>query len=41
MLKKNVTADYKFDETIKVPNSCKELIAAMLKINPKLRPSAS
>lgn len=41
ILKRNMSCDYKFDDNIKVPQSCRELIASMLRANPKLRPSAS
>ncbi|CAD8141035.1 unnamed protein product [Paramecium octaurelia] len=41
ILKKNLAVDYKFDDSIKVPQSCKDLISQMLRLNPKLRPSAS
>ncbi|CAD8057587.1 unnamed protein product [Paramecium sonneborni] len=41
MLKRNLAADYKLDEQTKVPQSCKDLIASMLRMNPKQRPSAS
>ncbi|CAD8147032.1 unnamed protein product [Paramecium pentaurelia] len=41
ILKKNMEVDYKFEDSIKVPQSCKDLISQMLRFNPKLRPSAS
>ncbi|CAD8101652.1 unnamed protein product [Paramecium primaurelia] len=40
MLKNNLYVEYKFDDTIKIPQSCKDLISLMLKQNPKQRPSA-
>ncbi|CAK67442.1 unnamed protein product (macronuclear) [Paramecium tetraurelia] len=41
ILKKNMAVEYKFEDSIKVPQSCKDLIAQMLKSNPKQRPTAS
>jgi len=35
MLKRNLVADYKLDDQTKVPPSCKDLIASMLRLNPK------
>lgn len=35
MLKRNLAADYKIDDITKVPPSCKDLIASMLRLNPK------
>ncbi|CAD8119291.1 unnamed protein product [Paramecium sonneborni] len=40
MLKNNLYVEYKFDDAIKIPQCCKELISLMLKQNPKQRPNA-
>ncbi|CAD8209745.1 unnamed protein product [Paramecium octaurelia] len=41
VLQKNLNAEFKFDDSIKVPQSCKDLITLMLKQSPKQRPSAA
>ncbi|CAD8124577.1 unnamed protein product [Paramecium sonneborni] len=41
ILQKNLCVEFKFDDSFKVPQSCKDLITQMLRQNPKQRPSAA